>query len=83
MDMKLVRPLALAAAAVLPIELVVSELSDHHKHQQHIEGIRVSPAGQHWSNAANVALSTPVMVSSTDFTGLVLPESGRYFITAG
>jgi hypothetical protein len=83
MDMKFVRPLALAVAGVLPAELVLAELFEHHKHQHHIESIRVASPGQMVSNAANVALSTPVMVSSTDFTGLVLPESGRYLITVG
>lgn len=83
MNMKAVRPLALTAAtAILAVELIPSE---HHKQQQqHIEGIRVASPGQMVSNAANVALSTPIMVSNVDVTGgLVLPESGRYLITVG
>ncbi len=81
MDMKFVRPLALAAgAAILAIELVPSE---HHQPQQHIESIRVAPAGQMVSNAANVVVSTPLVANVTDFTSLVTPESGRYFITVG
>jgi len=79
MEMKFVRPLALAAgAAILAVELIPSE---HHNPQQHIESIRVAPAGQVVSNTANVVVSTPIMVGSADLTGLVLPESGRYYIS--
>jgi hypothetical protein len=79
MEMKFVRPLALAAgAAILAVELIPSE---HHKPQQHIESIRVAPAGQIVSNAANVVVSTPIMGGGADLTSLVVPESGRYFIS--
>jgi hypothetical protein len=81
MNMKAARPLALTAAtAILAVELIPPE---HHK-QQHIESIQVASPGAMVSNAANVALSTPIMVSNVDVTGgLVLPESGRYLIVVG
>ena len=83
MDMKFVRPLAVAFAVALTAELALAGLFEHQKHQQHVEAIRVASPGQAWSNAANVVVSTPLVANVTDFTSLVVPESGRYFITVG
>jgi hypothetical protein len=78
MDMKVVRPFALTAAAVLlAVELIPAE--DHK--QQHVDRIPtiavVSPAPA--SNVANAVVSYGPSTSGTP-TGLVVPASGLYHL---